>query len=287
MLFHRGTGAFPVSRHHRGKSPLRKSGRFMEEIRAAMRAVGLDDYVCGLPDGYETLLEEGGTNLSGGQKQRLSIARALLRKSEIVLMDEPTSALDAESEAEIVRLADTVLQGKTILTIAHKLNTIRNYDRIYVLDRGTIAEYGSHEELMAAGGLYYRLYTGNRETGFRENILCARPDASEEEVTAAAKAAAAHDFITALPGGYEHLLEDGGRTLSFGQRQRIAIARAFLKDAPIILFDEAVSGLDYESERAIMQSVERLIQNKTALIITHRDTEVWKADRKYFFTISH
>ena len=139
-----------------------------EEIRAAMRAVGLDDYVCGLPDGYETLLEEGGTNLSGGQKQRLSIARALLRKSEIVLMDEPTSALDAESEAEIVRLADTVLQGKTILTIAHKLNTIRNYDRIYVLDRGTIAEYGSHEELMAAGGLYYRLYTGNRETGFRE-----------------------------------------------------------------------------------------------------------------------
>ena len=140
----------------------------MEEIRAAMRAVGLDDYVCGLPDGYETLLEEGGTNLSGGQKQRLSIARALLRKSEIVLMDEPTSALDAESEAEIVRLADTVLQGKTILTIAHKLNTIRNYDRIYVLDRGTIAEYGSHEELMAAGGLYYRLYTGNRETGFRE-----------------------------------------------------------------------------------------------------------------------
>ena len=140
----------------------------MEEIRAAMRAVGLDDYVCGLPDDYETLLEEGGTNLSGGQKQRLSIARALLRKSEIVLMDEPTSALDAESEAEIVRLADTVLQGKTILTIAHKLNTIRNYDRIYVLDRGTIAEYGSHEELMAAGGLYYRLYTGNRETGFRE-----------------------------------------------------------------------------------------------------------------------
>ena len=83
-------------------------------------------------------------------------------------MDEPTSALDAESEEEIVRLADTVLQGKTILTIAHKLNTIRNYDRIYVLDRGTIAEYGSHEELMAAGGLYYRLYTGNRETGSRE-----------------------------------------------------------------------------------------------------------------------
>ena len=76
-------------------------------------------------------------------------------------------------------------------------------------------------------------------------------------------------------------------SLSGGQKQRIAIARAFLKDAPIILFDEAVSGLDYESERAIMQSVERLIQNKTALIITHRDTEVWKADRKYFFTISH
>ena len=120
-----------------------------------------------------------------------------------------------------------------------------------------------------------------------ENIRCARPEASEEEVKDAAKAACAHDFITALPGGYDHILTEQGRSLSFGQRQRIAIARAFLKDAPIILFDEASSGLDNESERAILESVHTLIRNKTAIIIAHRNADAWNADRKYFFTISH
>lgn len=120
-----------------------------------------------------------------------------------------------------------------------------------------------------------------------ENIRCARPEASEEEVKDAAKAACAHDFITALPGGYDHVLTEQGRSLSFGQRQRIAIARAFLKDAPIILFDEASSGLDNESERAVLESVHTLIRNKTAIIIAHRNADAWNADRKYFFTISH
>ena len=120
-----------------------------------------------------------------------------------------------------------------------------------------------------------------------ENIRCARPEASEEEVKDAAKAACAHDFITALPSGYDHVLTEQGRSLSFGQRQRIAIARAFLKDAPIILFDEASSGLDNESERAILESVHTLIRNKTAIIIAHRNADAWNADRKYFFTISH
>ena len=117
-----------------------------------------------------------------------------------------------------------------------------------------------------------------------ENIRCARPEASEEEVKDAAKAACAHDFITALPGGYDHILTEQGRSLSFGQRQRIAIARAFLKDAPIILFDEASSGLDNESERAVLESVHTLIRNKTAIIIAHRNADAWNADRKYFFT---
>lgn len=96
----------------------------------------------------------------GGQKQRIAIARALLRESDIVLMDEPTSSLDPKSENEIVKLVDNVLGDKTIITIAHKLNTVRDYDRIYVLDKGNIIEKGSHDELIEKGGAYYRLYTG-------------------------------------------------------------------------------------------------------------------------------
>ncbi|MDE5588983.1 MAG: ABC transporter ATP-binding protein/permease, partial [Acetatifactor sp.] len=131
-----------------------------EDIEQAMQAVGLKEYIEGLPEGYQTTLEEGGSNLSGGQKQRIAIARALLRESDIVLMDEPTSSLDPKSENEIVKLVDDVLGDKTIITIAHKLNTVRDYDRIYVLDKGNIIEKGSHDELIEIGGAYYRLYTG-------------------------------------------------------------------------------------------------------------------------------
>ncbi|MDE6518565.1 MAG: ABC transporter ATP-binding protein/permease, partial [Acetatifactor sp.] len=110
-----------------------------------------------------------------------------------------------------------------------------------------------------------------------ENIRCVRPEASEEEVIKAAKDANADDFISRLPGKYHYIPGEQGKKLSFGQRQRIAIARAFLKDAPIILFDEVVSGLDYESERAICEAVSALIKEKTAIIITHRNVEAWHA----------
>lgn len=131
-----------------------------EELRQVMKAVSLDCVVMSLPERYQTVLGEGGANLSGGQKQRLAIARALLRNSEIILFDEPTSALDGKSESEIMELIDTVLAGRTIITIAHRLNTIVEYDRIYMLDHGTIAEMGSHEELIAERGLYFKLYEG-------------------------------------------------------------------------------------------------------------------------------
>lgn len=131
-----------------------------EDIEQAIQAVGLQEYIGGLPKGYQTILEEGGSNLSGGQKQRIAIARALLREGDIVLMDEPTSSLDPKSEDEIVKLVDHVLGDKTIVTIAHKLNTVRDYDCIYVLDKGNIIEKGTHDELIEKGGVYYRLYTG-------------------------------------------------------------------------------------------------------------------------------
>jgi ATP-binding cassette subfamily B protein len=113
----------------------------------------------------------------------------------------------------------------------------------------------------------------------RENIRLGRPGASDEEVEAAAVAAAAHDFIAALPEGYDSFLGERGIRLSGGQRQRIAIARAILKDPPILLLDEATSALDSESERLVQAALEGLMENRTTMIIAHRLSTVQKADR--------
>jgi ATP-binding cassette, subfamily B, bacterial len=113
----------------------------------------------------------------------------------------------------------------------------------------------------------------------RDNIRFGRPDASEEEIIAAAKAAAAHDFIMALPDGYDSQLGERGVMLSGGQKQRIAIARAILRDAPVLLLDEATSALDAESERAVQAAVEELSATRTTLIVAHRLATVKKADR--------
>jgi ATP-binding cassette subfamily B protein len=116
-------------------------------------------------------------------------------------------------------------------------------------------------------------------TSARENIRYGRPDATDEEVEAAARAAAAHDFITALPQGYETFLGERGTRLSGGQRQRIAIARAILKNPPLLLLDEATSALDAESERVVQEALERLMATRTTIIIAHRLATVLKADR--------
>ena len=113
----------------------------------------------------------------------------------------------------------------------------------------------------------------------RENIRFGRPDASDAEVEAAAKAAAAHDFIAALPDGYDAYLGERGVMLSGGQKQRIAIARAILRDAPVLLLDEATSALDAESERAVQRAVDELSKDRTTLIVAHRLATVKKADR--------
>mgnify|MGYP003676148799 CR=1 FL=1 len=113
----------------------------------------------------------------------------------------------------------------------------------------------------------------------RENIRFGRPDATDAEITAAAEAAAAHGFITALPDGYDSYLGERGVMLSGGQKQRIAIARAILRDAPVLLLDEATSALDAESERAVQSAVDRLSADRTTLIVAHRLATVKKADR--------
>jgi ATP-binding cassette, subfamily B, bacterial len=128
-----------------------------EEVRNAAQLASADGFIRTLPQGYATLLGERGVTLSGGQRQRLAIARAILKDAPILLLDEATSALDAESERKVQGALDRLMEGRTTLVIAHRLATIRSADRILVMDRGRIVEEGSHEALLAEGGLYARL----------------------------------------------------------------------------------------------------------------------------------
>ena len=129
------------------------------EIEEAARAANAHEFIAELPQGYDTLLGERGTRLSGGQRQRLAIARALLTDPPILILDEATSALDTESERLVQEAVDRLLQGRTVFVIAHRLSTITHADQILVLDRGEIAERGTHAELLSRRGAYYRLYS--------------------------------------------------------------------------------------------------------------------------------
>ncbi|MDD6262163.1 MAG: ABC transporter ATP-binding protein [Clostridiales bacterium] len=140
-----------------------------EEVIAAAKAANAHEFIMNLPDGYNTIIGENGHNLSGGERQRLSIARAVLKNPKILILDEATSSLDPKTESLIQDALERLVENRTTIAIAHRLATLRHADRLVVIDRGHIAEVGSHKELLEKKGIYYRLVMAQRQTAKLKN----------------------------------------------------------------------------------------------------------------------
>ena len=143
---------------------LGRSNATDEEVIEAAKAACCQDFIERLPDGYQTMIGENGSTLSGGERQRLSIARALLKDAPVILLDVATASLDPENEGEIQKAIAKLVEGKTVIMIAHRLRTVVNANQILVLADGIVVEHGTHKELLAHKGLYKKLYHIQQES---------------------------------------------------------------------------------------------------------------------------
>ena len=152
-----------------------KPGATLAEVIQAAKAANAHDFICKTPDGYNTYVGEHGYNLSGGERQRIAIARAILNNPKLLILDEATSALDTESEFLIQQALNRLIEGRTTFAIAHRLSTLREADRLVVIDKHGIAEMGSHNELLEKKGIYYGLVTAQLK------MAEGRPDDTTDE----------------------------------------------------------------------------------------------------------
>ena len=140
-----------------------KEDATMEEVVEAAKAARIHNYIMRLPQGYNTVISEDGGNISKGQKQLLTIARAMLYNTRMLILDEATSNVDTNTEQQVQRAIRSLMKGKTSFVIAHRLSTIQNADKILVVDHGDVVEQGNHEMLMSKRGFYYKLYASQFE----------------------------------------------------------------------------------------------------------------------------
>ena len=141
-----------------------------EEVIHAARLANAHDFIINLPEGYNTMVGEKGFSLSGGERQRIAIARALIHNPRILILDEATAALDTETEKLIQDAINKLTQGRTTFSIAHRLSTLRNADKLVVLDRGKVAEFGTHVELLEKKGIYYKLVMAQQRAALQKQI---------------------------------------------------------------------------------------------------------------------
>ena len=153
-----------------------------DEIEAAAKSANAHDFITRLPDGYKTEIGERGAQLSGGERQRIAVARAFLKDAPILILDEPTSSIDSKTEAVILDALDRLMVGRTTFIVAHRLSTIRNAEKILVLNHGELVEHGTHEELLANNGLYRQLHDMQTKRNVRTRIEPTEPRGEEVEV---------------------------------------------------------------------------------------------------------
>ncbi|KAA3676934.1 ATP-binding cassette, subfamily B (MDR/TAP), member 1 [Paragonimus westermani] len=203
-----------------------------QEIEEAAKLANAHDFITQFPRGYDTLVQERGVGLSGGQKQRIAIARALVRKPKLLLLDEATSSLDTKSERQVQTALDKACTGRTAIIVAHRLTTVRNADRILVLDKGIIRESGTHDELVARGGLYTIMLNSQNQPESNEDLEL------NEELQTAERTNADRDLYldcTAKPNSKQYHLNDQQEYRAFSRSPIVRILRLNRPELPYII----------------------------------------------------
>ena len=278
------------------------------EVMNALEKAQCLDFIEKLPKSVYTMAGDSGNKLSGGEKQRISLARALLKDAPIIILDEATAFIDPENEEKmsqaillflmniftpiksIYGYSASFASGKKTMTalvgpsgggkstVANLLARFWDIEQVEILVRGKNIKDVSLAELMSQISMVFQRVYLFHDTIYN-NIAIGCENVTREKVIEAAKKARCYDFIMALPNGFDTVIDEGGSSLSGGERQRISIARCILKDAPIVILDEATASIDADNERYIQEAISELCKGKTLLVIAHRLQTIRYADQ--------